>query len=157
MTPQYLAGFIDGEGCIDVQRYYQRGKYAGQLYVRPRLRIVQATSGKLMVNMLTDKFGGHVYHRKRGNKNQQDSVSWEFVSYPDVKRILKIILPHLIVKREQAKLVLWWIKHMQGIRSDNFAGIIEARTVFAEELSAMKRDSQRLSERAIAKIKRLMR
>lgn len=156
MTPEYLAGLFDGEGCIDVQRMYPKAG-RNRLYVRPRVRMCMADSARSMMQMLRDRFGGHLVSRK-GKVNQQDSWSLEWLNGNDMRMLLNLILPHLILKAEQAKLVLWWLDHGSGrYTTSGYAGIEQARAVFAEELRAMKVDPQRLSERAEKRIASLMR
>lgn len=76
-----------------------------------------------------------------------------------MRAVLAYILPYLILKAEQAKLVLWWLDNMSGRnnRSIGSAGIGQAREALGEELRAMKLDPQRLSERAERRITALMR
>jgi hypothetical protein len=153
MTPEYLAGLFDGEGCIDVQRMYpQEGK--GRLYVRPRIRMCMADSACPLMQVLQIRFGGHLVSRKASGRNQQNSWSLEWLSGDDIRRIVDVILPHLVLKREQAHLVLWWLDNMSGRQRKQSCspGIEDARKAFAEELFAMKRDPQRLSEDAVARI-----
>jgi hypothetical protein len=164
MSPEYLAGIFDGEGCIDVQRMYPK-KSNGCLYVRPRVRMCMANSANLVLHGLHGKFGGHLTRRKAPKPTQQDSWSLEWLSKAAIRDILHVVLPHLILKAEQAKLVLWWLDNASGkqIRNtrfgttDCFAGIGQARVVFCEELRVMKQDPQRLSERAEQRIGALMR
>jgi len=153
MSPEYLAGFFDGEGCIDVQRMYPGGKYRQTLYVRPRLRITQAMSGRVVIDRIASTFGGSVHHRKvQQNPRAQDSVSWECCTVETNRRLLNIMLPHLIVKREQAILALWWFDNAHGRQVTDFPGIVQARQTLIDELVAMKRDPQRLSEGASQRI-----
>ena len=164
MSPEYLAGIFDGEGCIDVQRMYPKtGK--GRLYVRPRVRMCMANSALLVLQSLSSRFGGHLSLRKSTKTTQQDSWSLEWLSQAAIKDILQTALPHLILKAEQAKLVLWWLDNASGRQVRNtrfgttecFAGIEQARAAFVEELRAMKQDPQRLSEGAEERIALLMR
>ncbi len=156
MSPEYLAGIFDGEGCIDVQRMYpQSGK--GRLYVRPRMRMCMANSSIGLAHLLHTKFGGHLAHRKAGKTSQQDSWSLEWLSGAEMHRILNLILPHLILKAEQARLILWWLDNASGRQRSKVAGMEQAREAFVLELRAMKADPQRLSERAAEHIASLMR
>ena len=157
MSPEYLAGLFDGEGCIDVQRCYPKtGK--GRLYVRPRVRMCMANSAKLILAKLHVEFGGHICYRKAGKSNQQDSWSLEWLRREAMCKVLQIILPHLILKAEQAKLVIWWLDNASGRQTTaGFVGMEQARVAFVEELRAMKQDPQRLSERATERIALLMR
>jgi len=158
MTAEYLAGLFDGEGCIDVQVMYPKAG-EGRLYVRPRVRMCMTNSARQMMELLHAAFGGHLVHRKAQKASQQDSWSLEWLSEDAIKEIIRTILPHLILKAEQAKLVLWWFANASGrqTKEAGFAGMEQARRAFKDELAAMKRDPQRLSERAAARIEALMR
>ena len=157
MTPEYLAGLFDGEGCIDVQRCYPKAG-RNRLYVRPRVRMCMTDSARFLADQLRAKFGGHLTSRKAGNGNQQSSWSLEWLNGVDMRRLLNLILPHLILKAEQAKLVLWWLDNASGrYTTAGYVGMEQARAAFVEELRAMKVDPQRLSERAVERITSLMR
>ena len=156
MKPEYLAGLFDGEGCIDVQRMYPK-EGRNRLYVRPRVRMCMTDSSRFLADQLRAKFGGHICTRK-GKQNQQNSWSCEWLSGDAIRHILNLILPHLILKAEQAKLALWWLDNASGrCTTAGYAGMEQARAAFAEELRAMKVDPQRLSERAEKRIASLMR
>lgn len=159
MTPEYLAGLFDGEGCIDVQRMYPKAGKRSRLYVRPRVRMCMSDSARFLGDALHFRFGGHFITRKAINANQQSSWSLEWLSQDDMASLLGTVLPHLILKAEQAKLVLWWLDYASGKqhRQAGFAGMDQARAAFAEELRLMKLDPQRLSERAERRIAALMR
>lgn len=151
MNIHYLAGFFDGEGCIDNQFMYPaEGK--GRVYVRPRLRLSQAIIGAPLLQKLQAEYGGHLSYRKPQNDRQQPSVSWEILDKAGIVKILEELEPLLMLKKQQAKLVLWWLKNCSGKHVPE-----QARIAYNDELKRMKRDLQRLSEEAIADIERLMR
>ena len=157
MTPQYLAGLFDGEGCIDVQRMYPN-KSNKRLYVRPRMRMSMSVAAEDLGKLLHKRFGGHMSYRKPQNANQSASWSLEWLSRKDMLALLDTIQPYLILKAEQAKLIRWWLANASGRQTKaGYVGMEKARAAFAEELSAMKRDPQRLSERAESRIMILMR
>jgi hypothetical protein len=111
-----------------------------------------------MMQMLRARFGGHLVSRKAGKRNQQNSWSLEWLNGAEMRRLLNLILPHLILKAEQAKLALWWLDNGSGRHTTaGYVGMEQARAAFAEELRAMKVDPQRLSERAEKRIASLMR
>lgn len=160
MSPEYLAGLFDGEGCIDVQRMYSTiAKYKDRLYIRPRVRMCMSDNSLFLGHELHKIFGGHISRRKSTSKNQQNSWSLEWLSQEDIKGILSVILPHLVLKVEQAKLALWWFDNMSGRQAHivRDAGINQVRQAFCDELKAMKQDPQRLSERATERLLSLMR
>lgn len=158
MSPSYLAGFFDGEGCIDAQRMYPKQDGRRRFYCRPRVRVAMANSGRLAVEMLQAQYGGHLVERKSQNPRQQPSVSWELLNKEDILRILEVMTPHLVLKREQAKLAKWWLLNASGRQtSQGYPRLEDARRLFADELKLMKLDPQRLSEEAAARIELLMR
>jgi len=151
MDIQYLAGFFDGEGCIDNQVMYPANA-KGKLYVRPRLRVAQSNTGAVILHKLQETYGGHLSQRKPQNANQQASTSWEILDKAGITRMLEQLAPLLIIKKEQAILALWWLRNCTGRHIPE-----QARMAYNDELKRMKRDLQRLSEEAIADIERLMR
>ena len=127
--------------------------------MRPRVRMCMADSCRVLGERLHAQFGGHFTSRMPSQRNQQASWSLEWLSREDMTRLLNTILPYLILKAEQAKLVLWWLDAASGRqrRQPGFAGMDQARAALVEELRAMKLDPQRLSERAEQRIAALMR
>ena len=153
LSPEYLAGFFDGEGCIDCQTMYAKPPYEKKFYVRPRLRVSQSAVGFPVLEELHREFGGHLGKVTKGKGNRTDSRSWEILNKKGIIKMLELLEPLLITKREQARLCLWWFENCAGKN-----GLPEAaRIEFARSIKQMKRDPQRLSGEAIADITRLMR
>ncbi len=139
---KYLAGLIDGEGCIDVQ--VTKG-----VYVRPRLRIQMTVATDELRKILLANFKGTVQYdgRKAKNPAWQDSwtISWD--GYSRACSILRNVVNHLIVKKEQARFCLWMEKNVKGKQVST-----EVRDAIREELKLMKKDPHRLSEQAQERI-----
>ena len=95
-------------------------------------------------------------HNKRKGK---PSLTWEVLGKEAMKGVLNEIEPHLILKKEQARLCLWWIDNMSGRQPKNGCQpeLSQARRIFSDELKLMKLDPQRLSEEAVLRISALMR
>lgn len=152
---KYIAGLFDGEGCIDTQRAYNRA-YPGSLYVRPRVRIGMAISAEGLIKELQANFGGHIGYRASTKAEWQSSLTWEMLNQKDMEHFLGNTVDHLVLKREQAKLALWWLGNYSGLQSRAVGAWIEtARHLFASELKAMKLDPQRLSDRAVQQLIKL--
>jgi hypothetical protein len=145
---KYLAGFVDGEGCIDVQVTKIGGEYVS---IRPRLRIAQAGRAKHLLEQLQTNFGGHTCTRKFENPVWDDPFSWELAGYKAACPILRNIVNHLILKKEQARFCLWMETNLKGRHVS-----AETRDAVRDELKLMKRDPQRLSERAQERIAALL-
>lgn len=132
---KYIAGLIDGEGCIDVQTH--------DGYVRPRLRIAMAVVASDLIHLLKTNHGGYVSVRKSTNPNWSDALCWELCGFKQVCPLLRNIANHLTIKKEQARFCLWM---ETGVKGKHVAD--EARRLIQDELKAMKRDPHRLSEQA---------
>ena len=138
---KYLAGLVDGEGCIDVQVT----KIGDRFYIRPRLRIGMSDSAKHLLEMCKLNFGGHLTSRElsKTNSNWQDATAWELAGYKVACSLLRNIVNHLILKKEQARFCLWMETNIKGKHVGQ-----ECLDVCREELKLMKRDPHRLSEEA---------
>ena len=145
---KYLAGLIDGEGCIDVQGSKVPG-YPDNLYIRPRLRICMADSAKDLLETFQLNFGGHICTRELNLKNPawQNASSWEATGYGPACSVLRNVVNHLILKREQSRLCLWMNEHIKGRQVHQ-----KVRNLIRDELSLMKRDPHRLSEMAQTRV-----
>lgn len=150
---KYLAGLIDGEGCIDMQA--STDKRDGTYYCRPRLRMsLSGEGGKNLLQDLSTNFGGHYDPPRRwpNNPSWQAPYTWSLTGSAHLRSVLQNLRNHLILKKEQAKFAIWWIDNIGGKHVTQ-----EVRRFGTAELKAMKKDSQRLSERAVHQIQELMR
>lgn len=99
ITLQYIAGLFDGEGCIGV---YRNGKKTPHL----RTQLTQNKNAVVtkMFESLVDRFGGHFSEQKTTHGVK---YNWQLSSHK-AARFLADILPYLILKKEQAKIAVWW-------------------------------------------------
>lgn len=146
---KYLAGLVDGEGCIDAMPGKYNTPQHTRFYIRPRLRIAMADSALDLLKMLHANHGGSLHSRAKHlvNPKWQSATSWELVGYRDTCPFLRNIVNHLVLKREQARLCLWMETHMKGQKVGQ-----TAVDLIREELALMKRDSHRLSEAAQTRV-----
>lgn len=108
----YLAGFIDGEGCISITRRNKnrRSGYtltlsASQLDPKPLYRLQQV-------------FGGSLKQYKHKNSNSRPYYMWSVSSQKAVLAIATL-LPYLLVKNEQARLGLVFAETITAFSRDN--------------------------------------
>lgn len=144
---KYLAGLIDGEGCIDLNV----SKVGNNVYIRPRLRIAMADNAAYLLEMAQNSLGGNLCKREHTNPNWQNATSWEVTGYKNACIVLRNVVKSLILKKEQARLCLWMETHIKGKQVST-----EVRDAIREELKLMKRDPHRLSEKAQERILALM-
>jgi hypothetical protein len=99
----YTAGFFDGEGCINIARYLQRG--------RPyhTLAVIFTNTNFEVLHWLQRRWGGNVQlHPKPKNPRwRRSAVLW--LSAGPAKPLLTAMLPHLIIKKAEAEIALEFI------------------------------------------------
>lgn len=101
LTASYIAGIIDGEGSIGLQKNKKSECVNGINYV-PRLRI--GMIDKEFIEWLKNSFGGWIYHRKQ-NGNNKDSYTWQ-VEGKVMKEIIKKVYPYLRIKKKHAEIIM---------------------------------------------------
>jgi len=107
----YVAGIIDGEGCLGV--YSRSRQHLGQRQLTPsrsfRPRLDIGNTNPELMHWLQDHLGGYLrLDRQSERTNGRWKDRW-FLSLTDVQVIFEICrrtYPYLIVKRAQAELVL---------------------------------------------------
>lgn len=104
----YLAGFIDGEGCIC---FLKRVWENGERYT-PTITIVN--TNKEIMDWLSNKIPYFNLYVRAGSKNHKDMYTVETRKQMAIKYILQTILPHLKVKKKQAELMLEYINNRLG-------------------------------------------
>lgn len=140
---KYLAGLIDGEGCIDIVVNKRDDVY----YVQPRVRITMTIVAEELMDNICNNFAGNREYRTTNNPKWQDSITWSASGYNRACTFLRNITNHLIVKKEQARFALWMETNLKGRKLP-----AEAVTAVKDEMKLMKRDPHRLSEQAQERI-----
>ena len=99
----YLAGFFDGEGCVNIQEYIYPPT-ANRSGTAWRLRIQIGNTCPDVFPLFVRRFGGSLRMQKRhGNRKQQ----WVWTAAAnDASNALLLMLPYLVVKCRQAELGL---------------------------------------------------
>ena len=100
----WLAGFIDGEGCIEL--YYSKEKRRNKIYPTIYPRIIIANTNKKVIDYIYILFTKNCgYYIQKQNKNWKPCYKITFIRQKALT-LLKIIHPYLKVKKDQAKLCL---------------------------------------------------
>ncbi|RLI00647.1 hypothetical protein DRO31_08330 [Candidatus Bathyarchaeota archaeon] len=101
-----IVGLIEADGCISIARRRQPNGY-----ITYSTRIEIANSKKEILEHVKNQLGyGHIYLRNPAGKRGRRE-SWVLVIPSEMAEdFINMILPHLIIKRRQAELVLEFIK-----------------------------------------------
>ena len=105
----YIAGFLDGDGCVMLQLVY-RHDYVLGYQIRASIVFYQKQQHRQFLHWLQNQFGGIGYIR-----NRNDGMSeYTIVGISDVKNILTLFFPYLRLKKPQAEVALKVISEMPG-------------------------------------------
>jgi len=105
----YIAGFLEGDGCIMLQLVY-RHDYVLGYQIRASIVFYQKQQYRWFLSWLQDQFNGVGYIR-----NRNDGMSeYTIVGITDVKNVLTVLSPYLRMKKPQAELTLKVISQMPG-------------------------------------------
>jgi hypothetical protein len=97
----YIAGIIDGEGSISLQRSTARSSAA---YFYPLVRV--ANTDKALIEWLHGKVGkGHAGYTTRSHLGCKDCYHWALASNEAIA-LLELVRPYLVVKALRADVVL---------------------------------------------------
>jgi hypothetical protein len=103
--------------------------------------------------MICLNLGGHWDPPRKDTKEEwAPAYTWMLTGKTHLRSALQNLRNHLILKKEQAAFALWWIDNIGGKHVAE-----EVRRFGTAELKAMKKDPQRLNERAVLEITELMR
>ena len=115
VSNQYWAGFFDGEGCIQPQKYVS--KIHGEKFI-VAFRVIVVQKEPMVLYLLQKQFGGYVRVSPIVTANGFKTVRgvWELGRAEDVISFLSAIKPYVIVKAVELAIAL-----------DILGGIIQSR------------------------------
>lgn len=108
----YVAGIIDGEGCIS----FTLNKTNGELIIRVRVGMTHYA----VPQTLQAQFGGAIRVIDRTKNNRKDIMTWE-ISRTGAVNVLAQVYPLLVVKKEQARLAMLYFKHGNDLSNADVA------------------------------------
>lgn len=139
----WLAGFVDGEGCIYISRHKHPRVSTGIQYSL-KVEISQADEG--LLNAIRDRVGFGRNARNKGvdkqawrkSKRGVYALKW---SSNQAYEILKNILPYLVVKKNQATLAIEFqelVRGNYGKRSNRIENYFEKQAFFWQSIKVAK-------------------
>lgn len=94
----YIADLVDGEGCIRFNKQNNR-LYPALFITNTNLEVLEGVK---------NKFGGDIHKAKRIKENWKPAYHWR-ISYTKAALLLEKLYPYLVIKKNQANLVLCWL------------------------------------------------
>ena len=117
----YLAGIIDGEGCITI------GAGRKETCINYNAIVSVQNTSKKLIDWLQSKFGGQVYLSKKATEKTKAAWMWRLTQKKAIEILLLAVLPYLIIKHEQAKVLLAYVR----LTSD---ALPELRAIYWQQL-----------------------
>jgi hypothetical protein len=116
----YLAALIDGEGCISIYRRLQKTrKYLNTDYWMMNHRLSVYNTNEKLMKWLIKNFGGVYYTKSRRSTVHKVEYDWRPKGAKNLEKVLLGVLPYLVIKDEQAKILLEYIRiSMYGERTN---------------------------------------
>lgn len=99
----YIAGIIDGDGCITIKSAVFTGSRRRQFQVV----VILASTEEWLCQYLRMTFGGGRVRLKQPPTNSNQRPIWDWRVYSrEAYGMLKVLLPYLKIKRPQAELAV---------------------------------------------------
>ena len=132
ITNVYLAGLIDAEGSVMIAKF--RSTSPGKWYYRARVTLDNVDGQTLREIQRT--YGGILFKQRRRESGWR--VVYKLVWTGDrTERLLRVILPHLRVKRKQAVLLRQFILHR---RRTSRRGIGTRVVLIPDRVTALRKE-----------------
>ncbi len=96
----YLAGIIDGEGCVYIYKRKTRNNHTDFF---PRLQLI--TTSKLLHDWIHKVFGGMIFNRKTSNPKWKQRFEW-YTTRNLMDEILEKILPYMVIKKSHIQIMI---------------------------------------------------
>lgn len=112
----YMAGIIDGEGCISARRRsHRKGKRPNST---PTLAIANTHRG--LLEWVTVKFGGNICSPRNQIRRPTHKQIYQWsMEGSCVYDLLRLVLPYLVVKRNQAEVVMEMVEIKDNASPEN--------------------------------------
>ena len=100
----YLAGLLDGEGCVTYKQYWDRKrKDRPRKYFCWRIQMEIVMTDKKTIEWCCNKFGGNLVEKPR--KQHKMQYRWRRC-FRDALEIAKAIVPYSVTKKEKLQQII---------------------------------------------------
>ena len=137
LTDAYAAGLIDGEGCISLARSASKGTPR----FSPAVEIGMTAKAKHLLEMMRSNYGGSIRLTRRATDRWDEAWAWG-VFGRNVSTVLHAVSPYLLLKSEQAGLVLRFLDLRAGLlkRPNGLAAWTDEAIERAEAMARLCRE-----------------
>jgi hypothetical protein len=148
----YLAGLIDGEGCISILSHTQNGR------LKHTLNLKISSSDLAVLNYLRDKYEmGYVSCSAKDGANGENCravYAWG-ASSQKARILIEMAMPYMLIKKEQADIAIKFQETMRPVgHYGAIKGVIGSGATPDETVYQRERYKQALSQLKGFKVKR---
>lgn len=93
----YLAGYIDGDGCIFIGLHKN--------HTKKRINLIVASTNEQVLQLFKSNFGGNINLVKTTNKSWKQQFTWTLAK-TDTLKLLPNIIPFLVEKKQFAEMAI---------------------------------------------------
>lgn len=122
-TFAYLAGFLDGEGSImaDRRKVYNPNQPNRNGHQSPTATIKVCNTDERPLLLYQKYFGGKVWKEPLVEKSHRNKEIYTYRAHVNSSWVLlEMLLPYLIVKKQQAEIALRLYKHMATLEKNQY-------------------------------------
>jgi aromatic ring-cleaving dioxygenase len=128
----YLAGFIDGDGCFFIGKFKTK---KGTTHYHTQLNLTN--TNKEVIEWIREKFGGSSWKQVRHHGGKLRPYEREVyqvnVTGENLTILIECIIPHLIVKKPQAEIMLRMRRTYCRNRSRGSAAVSDVDNAIRQE------------------------
>ena len=126
----YIAGIVDGEGTVSLLKHRKNET--------PTPNVTVANNNLTLLQWIREKVGGTISSKKKRLPNHNNSYAWS-VRQDRAIRFLTEIHDYLIVKKEQAELILKDYKAVTHPAGKYTAEMLEKKNKLVEKIRELNR------------------
>jgi len=108
ITKEYIAGFLDGEGYVGLEKKKDNRIKRGYSI---RFRIELSNKNKTLLEEIRKRYGGRLWLKS----NKEDCWQLTFGNRKDCIKLLEDILPYLLIKKAKSKKLLEYLKRTNSL------------------------------------------
>lgn len=113
MDIRYAAGLFDGEGMVRIGRWAK----PDSTHVRYQIRVTIGMSHRPVIESLHKQFGGSLHNNRHDLRNPKNRIQFNWIASSQAAvKFLRKVLPHLVVKREEAEIAIALQEHIDANR-----------------------------------------
>jgi hypothetical protein len=148
----YLAGLIDGEGHIGIVMDSTKHQHNPDRSIGYAALLTIANTDLAIMKWLKQEFGGNYYLHKSYNQQHRKMYTWRMRGLKQLELLLLAFLPYLRIKREQAKVLLEFVRIPEGEHCVNKRSKLHQELLQIRQVGKQETNMQNTSNKIEVKI-----